>query len=175
MRRMGTSQAKMRSGGRRQVERARELLPTVTDPQVAAILRARVDNPDALMQDIAATLGMTRDAYWSRLRRALRGPQDIEREKAHQQAFDRNRIYGSRRGDGPKALYIGTCGRQECGARPWPDGTQRRRFFVGQQPCEHVAARHVEECPARTGQARCDCGGTVDSRASEVASLAEAT
>jgi hypothetical protein len=76
MRRMGTSHARMRSGGRRQVERARELLPTVTDPQVAAILRARVENPDALMQDIAATLGMTRDAYWSRLRRALRGPRE---------------------------------------------------------------------------------------------------
>lgn len=115
----------------RQVERAREALRTATDPEVIAILRARVDMPTATMATIAATLGLSRDAYWGRLRRALRSPSQREREIARTRAFDAVRTYYPH----GRAGYVGSCDRRECGARQG----QLRHFYVGDAACAHVA------------------------------------
>lgn len=50
---------------------ARAALLVATDPGVITVLRARVKHEDETLAQIAARFGMTKAAYWSRLRRAL--------------------------------------------------------------------------------------------------------
>jgi DNA-directed RNA polymerase specialized sigma24 family protein len=52
------------------VEAARHALPTA-EPKYRDVLRARVEHPDASLADLALVLGISKDAYAARLRRAL--------------------------------------------------------------------------------------------------------
>lgn len=52
------------------VEAARRALP-YTKPEYRDILRARVERPDASLADLARVLGISKDAYAAKLRRAL--------------------------------------------------------------------------------------------------------
>ncbi len=157
---------KTRSGAPRQVERAREVLQATTDPDVTAVLRARVAMPTATLAEIAQSLNMTQAVYWGRLRRALRTPEQREREIEASKADGRDRIYGSRRAAGAKAPYVGSCNHYDCGARRIANGIRLRRFFLGQVVCKHVLAQHALNCSLRRDE-RCTCGATIPRRSQE--------
>lgn len=52
-------------------ERALRDLPRHADPALRRLLRVRVDHPDASLDELGGLLGMTKDQYAGRLRRAL--------------------------------------------------------------------------------------------------------
>jgi hypothetical protein len=53
------------------VHAARVRLTTATDPERRAVLTARIEHPDATLAELAVLLGVSKDAYAARLRRAL--------------------------------------------------------------------------------------------------------
>ena len=64
------------TGAARQVRHARAVLDSTKvdlPPIHRRVLLARIANPSSTLTDIAASLGMTKAAYWSSLRRALSG------------------------------------------------------------------------------------------------------
>lgn len=66
--------ARSEKGSSRQCAAAQQALSTTTVPEWRAVLKLRVQYPDLTLADLAAKHDppLTKSAYWSRLRRALR-------------------------------------------------------------------------------------------------------
>jgi hypothetical protein len=78
----GANAHRAAAGAAAQVQQAYLALRRATDPGVIAVLRARIDHPDESLGQLGARLGITKDAYAGRLRRAIDEPASTTRTPA---------------------------------------------------------------------------------------------
>lgn len=104
----GANARRSAAGAVAQVRQSYIALRHATDPGVIAVLRARVDHPDDTLGQIAARLGMTKDAYSARLRRALDAPRSASRPAQHREPQPEPLRAGQPSTRSARAIRIGT-------------------------------------------------------------------
>jgi hypothetical protein len=108
----------------KQVAQARAALSVATDRGHIRVLIARIENPQATLADLAASMRMSKDSYAGRLRRALATPGASTRVPIERSVVTQSDQRSPR---SARAIRIGTGRGSNLGVRPirHPRGTAK--------------------------------------------------